>query len=578
MKIFFYIVFLFYTGWALAQNVPTLEVRIESNTVEEGEIFAYQLVSNNDCPVTPPDFGEFTLEGGPETGYSSSSVTVNGKTTQKTEYTTTYYLRAPKKGTYTIGTASMKCKLKKVNTGQPITIKVTSKGQQTNTANQSSGSNKGNYFFKLSADKTTVLVGEPFVLTFKYYSTKKPTQIESIELGNASGLWRTDLSPNRTNYTMTQENIKGQRFYVLELRKELCIPQRAGKITIDPYAASLLIAIDFINNDREEGKSNSLTIEAKKLPGDIPPNANGLVGRFDLSADSDKDELVQGQSFTLSIKITGTGNLNAFDEPKLTLPEGFTTVDPVAEDETELTEQGLRGTVTYKYIITAEKPGDFELQPLSFSYFNLNEKKWTELSTNPISIHVEEGDENHGTIYKGQQPIDVENTDIQFIHQDKGTTFSTGDFIFGTMPYFIMLLGPPFMVVLVALIRRRRKNISPETKSDLQKKSARKIALKNLSRSIQTLKNGQDKEAVKILQNTVITYLMTKLNLSLSGLSLKSITVELENLKIETDILLELAHIWKKIELAQYAPVSADNIEETIRAAQKLNEQLDDKI
>ncbi|MBK7130512.1 MAG: protein BatD [Crocinitomicaceae bacterium] len=576
MKTIFYIVFFLYTGVALSQNVPTLEVRIESNTVEEGEIFAYQLVANNDCPVTPPDFGEFTIEGGPETGYSSSSVSVNGKTTQKTEYTTTYYLRAPKKGTYSIGTASMKCKLKKVNSGQPTTVKVISKGQQNTTTNQSS--NKGNYFFKLSADKSSVFVGEPFVLTFKYYSLKKPTQIESIELGNASGLWRTDLNPNRTNYTMTQENIKGQRFYVLELRKELCIPQRAGKITIDPYAGSLLIAIDFINNDREEGKSNSVSIDVKKLPGDIPPNANGLVGRFDLSADSDKDELVQGQSFTLSIKITGTGNLNAFDEPKLNLPEGFTTVDPVAEDETELTEQGLRGTVTYKYIITAEKPGDYELQPVTFSYFNLNEKKWTELSTNKISIHVEEGDENHGTIYKGQQPIDIENTDIQFIHQNKGITFSTGDFIFGTMPYFIMLLGPPFLVVLVALIRRRSKNISPETKSDLQKKSARKTALKNLSKSIQTLRNGQDKEAVKIVQNTLITYLMTKLNLSLSGLSLKSITLELEKLKIETDLLLELSHIWKKIEMAQYAPVSAENLEETVRATQKLIEQLDEKI
>jgi len=573
MRLGFVIALLFSTGVLFAQG-PVIEAAVNKSTVEVGEVFTYQIIANQDCPVTAPDFGELEVVGGPDKGYSSSSVTVNNVTKNENQYTLTFHLRANKKGTYNIPPASMKCKLKKVNSGQSIAITVTGSGSGNNQTATSSGS----YFFKITSDKNSVYVGEPFVLTLKFYSTKKPSQIEAIENGNASGIYRKDLNPNRLNYTMTQENIKGAKYYVLELKQELCIPERAGKITIEPYYASLLHSVDLFTTIREDGKSNSLTIDVKKLPADTPEDFNGLVGKFNLIHTIDKTSLTEGEALEFNLEISGTGNFNGFDEPKLKLPSSFMVIDPEVTDETSVSSQGIKGKINYQYFITPTEEGDFEISPFSFSYFDTGEKRIRQCIIPTIKIHVEKGDENRGVVIKGQQPIEIENTDIQFIHQQKGVNVNTADFVFGTLPYNLLLIVPPVLVLLVMFAKRRVKSSSPEEKLENTKKSARKNALKNLAKASQSIKSGDHGSALKMMQNSLITYLMTKLDLSLSGLSLKSITVELENRKTDTALLLELSHVWKKIEMAQYAPVSAQNLEDTVKETIKLIDALDGKI
>lgn len=573
MRIGFVIALLFSTAVLFAQG-PVIEAAVNKSTVEVGEVFTYQIIANQDCPVTAPDFGELEVVGGPDKGYSSSSVTVNNVTKNENQYTLTFHLRANKKGTYNIPPASMKCKLKKVNSGQSIEITVTGSG----SGNNQTASSTGSYFFKITSDKNSVYVGEPFVLTLKFYSTKKPSQIEAIENGNASGIYRKDLNPNRLNYTMTQENIKGAKYYVLELKQELCIPERAGKITIEPYYASLLHSVDLFTTIREDGKSNSLTIDVKKLPADTPEDFNGLVGKFNLIHTIDKTSLTEGEALEFNLEISGTGNFNGFDEPKLKLPSSFMVIDPEVTDETSVSSQGIKGKINYKYFITPTEEGNFEISPFSFSYFDTGEKRIRQCIIPTIKIHVEKGDENRGVVIKGQKPIEIENTDIQFIHQQKGVNVNTADFVFGTLPYNLLLIVPPVLVLLVMFAKRRVKSSSPEEKLENTKKSARKNALKNLARASQSIKAGDHGTALKMMQNSLITYLMTKLDLSLSGLSLKSITAELENRKTDTALLLELSHVWKKIEMAQYAPVSAQNLEDTVKETSKLIDALDGKI
>lgn len=575
MKFRLSILSILFSGLVLSQS-PVIEASVSSNAVTVGEVFTYEITANQDCEVSTPEFGDLEIVSGPAQGISEGSSTSNGVTKSYKYYTYTYKLKANKKGSYTISPVSLKCKLKKVNSGTSITIKVS---DANSSGNNSGKEPKSNYSFKISTDKNTVFVGEPFVLTFRFYSTKKPSQIEAITQGTASGLWRKDLNPNRVSFNMTEESVKGVRYYVLELSTEVCIPLRAGKITIDSYYASLIHAIDIFNNEREDGKSNTLTIDVKKLPGEIPPNFNGLVGDFNLSFQVDKKELKQGQSLELILTISGVGNFNAFDEPKLTLPNGFTISEQDPLDETHATERGLEGSITYTYILSANDPGEYEIAPFSFSYFNLAEKKMKELSSEKFTLVVEKGDEGHGAIYKGdQKQIDIENTDIHFIHQDEGISFGFDDFVFGTLPYMTLLVGPPVLLLLVLFVRKRKKNVTAEEKTETTKKTARKTAQKNLSKALQQLKSGQEKEALKNLQNALITYLMTKLNLSLSSLSIKAITVELESKQADTAVILSLSNVWKKIEMAQYAPITAQNLEDTIRDTQKLIDELDAKI
>src|SRR5688500_8110603 len=83
-------------------QTPVLEAAVSKNTVAANEVFTYQVVSNTDCAITPPDFGNLEVVDGPMTSVSNQSSYINGVQTQVNQYAVTYYLSAPKKGSYTI--------------------------------------------------------------------------------------------------------------------------------------------------------------------------------------------------------------------------------------------------------------------------------------------------------------------------------------------------------------------------------------------------------------------------------------------------------------------------------------------
>jgi hypothetical protein len=557
-----------FLGKALAQ-APTLEAVASKTTVAVNEVFTYELVSNTECVITPPDFGDLEVVGGPYRG--STKFDFNG--VKGFQYTVTFELRAPKKGTFTIAAGTMKCKLKKLSS-QELTIKVVD--DPTAVANKEK---KPEHFTKLVASKSSVYVGEPFILYFKFYSPEQPSNIAAIQPGTAGGLWRSNLDPNKTSYVMSKEVVKGQSYYVIEVLREVCIPTRAGKITIDPYYAAMVYQVDFFSPQTQlDGRSNSLTIDVKKLPSTLPENFSGLVGRFELNCLIDKTSLVEGQALQLDLTLKGSGNLNAFETPKLNLPPEFHYGDPAPSENTTVTEEGLNGRLEFKYIINAMKPGDYEIEPFKLSYFDLDSKTIREISAGTFAIHVEKGDEGHRVVYNPGNEVEVEATDIHFIHDKKGTSFKLNDFFFGTTGYMLALFGPLMLVTGVVLVKRRRGSVTDEQKTEQRNKSARKIALKSLEYASQSIKQGDHREAMKILQNTLFAYFMTRLTISLSSLSQKSVTAELEARKIDPTLILEFVDVWKQVELAQYAPVTPENLGEQIAKARKLINELDPKL
>jgi hypothetical protein len=568
MRILTVILLLGFFGKATAQT-PTLEALASKTTVAVNEVFTYELVSNSECVITPPDFDGFDIVGGPYQG--STSFDFNGIKGQR--FTVTFELRATKKGTYTIGAGSMKCKLKKLSS-QELTIKVVD--DPSAVANKEK---KPEHFAKLVASKSSVYVGEPFILYFKFYSPEQPSNIAAIQPGTAGGLWRSNLDPNKTTYQISREVIKGHNYFVIDVYREVCIPTRSGKITIDPYYAAMIYQVDFFSPQTQlEGRSNSLTIDVKKLPSTLPENFSGLVGRFEVNCLIDKTSLVEGNALQLDLTIKGSGNLNAFEAPKLNLPAEFHYGDAAPSQNTSVTEEGLNGSLQFNFIINPMQAGDYEIEPFKLSYFDLDSKSIREISAGTFTIHVEKGNEGDRIVYNPGDEVEVEATDIHFIHDKKGTSFKLTEFFFGTTGYLLALVGPLLLVTGVVLVKRRRGSATDEEKSEQRNKSARKIALKSLEYASQSIKQGDRREALKILQNTLFAYFMTRLNISLSSLSQKSVTAELEARNIEASLVLAFADVWKQVELAQYAPVTPENLGDQIAAARKLITDLDPKL
>ena len=569
VRLFFVCIVLIFSGKVISQVV--LDAQVDKDLVAVNEQFSYVLTTNKNCEITPPRFRGLQVVAGPYQGQSHSSRNINGKTTSSTTYTFTWYLKAKEMGIYTIERSKMACK-DSDHASQEIKIKVASP-EEINTAKEGIA----DHYLTLESNKESVFEGEPFILSLKFYSKKRPQDVENYSNGLSSGIERHDLRKPTDNYPIVQKDIKGVRYYIIELRKELCIPLRAGKVSIEPSYGSMWYEQNIFEGYRLEGYSNGLEIDVKAVPEEAPEHYIGLVGSFEMDFEMDKVELSANQALEFKMTLKGNGNFNSFDPPPLNVPDHFIVYDPEIKDSLVVGENGIEGTREYVYSIVPKEKGEYKLTPFQFSYFDLSSNSFKTLTTGEVDLIVNSASKA-GVEYVEKQIPTVDTTDIRYIHQGSENLFKKDDFFYGSLLYYVTVGSPLCLALLFISMKRRKENMSAEARLALKQKGAKKSTLKVLDESRNLLQEGQDQEALKSLQNAMFNFFMTHLNMPLSELSKNSISTHLKEKNISAETIASFESCWTKIEMAQYAPVGAENmantIDETEKMIQSINSQL----
>jgi hypothetical protein len=169
--------------------------------------------------------------------------------------------------------------------------------------------NSGMFSLSMKADKHTVTVGEPLLVTV-YFSLRHDVRLSDNPQYNRpefKGFFVKEIgdekSYNRGNYRIT------------ELRYVLT-PQKEGNYTIAPASAKIGVA-DTSRRDifgRYFGtiwkpiSSNALEIEVKPLPVDAD-----IVGRFTVESTVDATAVKANKPVNLTVTIDGEGSLDDFD-------------------------------------------------------------------------------------------------------------------------------------------------------------------------------------------------------------------------------------------------------------------------
>lgn len=560
------ILFLLVFSGAFSQK--TIDAVVSKTTVNAYERFNYEIITNSNCKITPPSFGGLEIVGGPQQSSMNSTQIINGVRTQTVEYRITYQLRAKKEGNYTISTASMDCGGETYETESKIKITV-SKGQNNASGEQ-------DFFLKLSSNKSSVYEGEPFIATLKYYSKIRPESIETLDLGDASGIWRQDLNPDRQTYETNVENVNGMRYYTIVLREELCFAQRSGKVTLEPYYSSLVFSQGFFNRFRKESYSNSLDITVKDIPNNSQSDFNGLVGDFSITSELSKSDVKIGEAIDLKIIIEGKGNMQALGNVELNFPDEFDQFDPEIVDRTKVSRSGVNGKIEYNFVLIPKHHGNYEVPGYSFSYFDLASMRMEHLSTDDFNITVEKRDGE--SIEPSKNLVEATETDIRYISESSPDLFTSEDFLFGTWTYYTGMLSPLCLSFLFIYFRRKKENLTDDDKVKIQQKKAIKVAASALKDVRVLIEKGEEKEALKQLQSTLFGFFMKKFNVGLSDISQRAIDTRLQEANIDETLRTDFNTIWNAIEMGQYAPIAQENLIQTVDKTENLITELDKKI
>jgi hypothetical protein len=599
-------------SWLNGQDV---EFTASAKTnVQTGEQFRVVYSLNQQASdFSGPPFENFRVLSGPNQSTNQSYQIVNGKVSQSFTVTYTYYVQAVKEGVFSFAPATATIKGKRYESnGLQITV---TQGAAASPGNQpaedqaiqqtSTGIRKDDVFIKASADKQNPYQGEQVIVTYKIFTTVPISQINITKLSSFPGFWYTNLINDNDPLKQYTEKVNGRDYVVADLRRIALFPQRSGEIVIEPMEMQCLAQVktDRSNRTRDpffdsffddpffnrayenvemDLESNTLKINVKSLPEDGKPiGFAGAVGSFTLTSEIDRTSLKSNEPLSMKVTVSGKGNIELIEGFNVNFPPDFESYDPKITSDLNKTNAGVSGIKVFEYLTIPRNPGQFNLKPLVFSFFDPLKKTYITLETPSYEIRVGKGEESaEGVTYSGvsQKNIQFIGSDIRHIKTHVIALSPLGSSFFGSGAFYMWLLAPLVLATAFILIlrynRRRRGN------TVLMKTiRATKVARKNLKKAGEYLEAGKGEEFFEEISRALWGYISNKFDIPLAELSIDNVSQRLATKHIGEESIGQLTEVLNKCEYARFAPGDESrNMRETYSSAMDIISRIESEL
>ncbi len=524
-----------------------------------------------------PTFQNVNILSGPSTSRSSSVSIVNGKRTDNSSITFSYWLQSLTTGKIFIPSAQVRV-AGKLYTTQPTTIKVednpsmSQRAQNNPNAPQNSQASQAKVkviddkavFVRAIPSKTKAVVGEEIVISYKIYTLVPISEYQVDKFPTSQGFWVEELDEQAAPQ-LEKEMHDGKMYQVATLRKVLVYPQRAGKLNIQPMGLEVVAHLqtgtsrrqrvstgdpffDAFFNDpffshsspifervNKKLKTNALTIEVTELP-KTNKDFSGAVGQFEISSSIDTSFCATNEAITLNYTISGRGNLSLIDALNINIPDEFEVYEPNISDELSKSEAGQRGKRTFQYIIIPRVEGNYIIPPLEFTYFNTNSGKYETLRTDSYNLKIQKGKSDNGFAEQLSERERYRNMYIKDVFPSKASRsvmllqpFSS------PIIYMVVALLLLALVIMILLTRRQIVRNSDIVASKLRK--ANKVAMKRLKKARLYLLNNQKEEFETEIGQALWSYLSDKFKIATYDLNSENIRKALCESSLEESLL-----------------------------------------
>lgn len=572
-----------------AQNV----IRVEApDVVAVNEQFNVTFIIEGE--KSPSDFqwssgDDFQLVWGPQKGSSSSIQIINGKRSSSHQTTFTYILIPKATGTFQLPAATALLSGDRISSTQ-ASIQVVSDGA---SSSQSSGKNGGkssgggqtsstgsgeissnDLFMRLSLSRTEVVIGEPITATLKIYQRANVVGFENAKFPTFNGFWSQETYvPN--NIEFKRESLDDKIYNTAVLRTYVLIPQQSGAITIDPAELVCLVNIrtapstsnslfdsffqDEYRTIRKRVTTPAVKVKVNPLPAGQPASFGGGVGNFGISARLTTDNLKTHDAASLIITVSGRGNVALLEEPKVNFPPDFEVYDTKTTENTDKSNGGTSGSKSFEYPFIPRSHGEFTIEPVEYSYYDVNAGKYVTLRTEPLHVKVAKGKGGDSTpvttVNSGVERKDVKSLadDIRFIFTGKPGLSGSGSFFVGSVFFWIllalMILGATSVYLAFRKVAAMRADVA-----GTKNRRATKMAQKRLKLAGEYLDKNLYTAFYEELHKALIGFVSDKLNMDMSEISKDNIASALTEGGVSEEQTKAFTDLLDACEFARYSP------------------------
>ena len=536
----------------------------------------YVLENASGSGFKAPDVKGCKFLYGPSVSQSMSSYNINGKVSQSSSESYTMTYKAEAAGTYSVGAATIIVDGKHLTT-KPFQIQVLppDKSAQANNQQHQSQSvqvydidtqtsdksvNKNDVFVRIILSKSQAYEQEGLSCTIKLYTKYNIQQFMPTLQPSFNGFISQELPI--TSSINRIENYNGENYMVADLKQCILFPQQSGKLTITSGNYDLTVIqyetvrslFGMIRRPVEKQikvKSNSASINILPLPEPRPADFCGAVGNFTASASLVNNNLKTNESGAVRLVIKGTGNVKNIKTPTVTFPTQFDVYDPQVDVKANPSGNSLTGSMTIDYAFVPQYVGKFNIEPITFSVFNLATKKYEQIKVGGYAVNVAKGSGTSGREVS-------QNNDILFVKKGDLSLMSGNYIIVNSVWYLIAYLLPLAAFVLVLFFYR--KLIKQRANVALMKtKKANKVANRRLKTARSLMAKNKRDEFYEELLRAIWGYLSDKLTIPVSELNRDNIKSELEKYGADNASTESVIATLDQCEFARYSSMNDDS-------------------
>jgi hypothetical protein len=534
----------------------------------------------------PPSFTNFKVVGGPSSSVNQSWI--NGKASYSQSYI--YILEPKSEGNFTIEPATIEYNDELVKSNA-VKIEVTEKVEIPKDPNNPEYIAQQNIHLVAEVSNLSPYVGEGIYVVYKLFVSENISVNDwrVTESPQYNGFWNQDIEVK--DGTVRRGKYNGEDYRYLILKRAVLIPQRDGKLVVEPIKMDFSVGVptgrgDFFGNMITRNISYSTespikNVTVKPLPEEGKPlDFTGAVGEFEFKVTTDKSVLKANDAAQIKVEVSGRGNLKLFEIPKITTPAELEVYTPEHKEQVVTSLSGLRGSISDAYTVVPQYKGKYKIPEVSFSYFDPKEESYNTIKAEAIIVEVTEGKELPSTVVNEtastpKQKVIANDNNFRFIALNSDfKPVKKDDFLNSTAFYLLLFL--PFLAIPIGIVigKKRAERAGDVFGNKIRK--ADKLARKYLS---QAKKQLGKKEAFYIaLEKALHNFLKAKLFVETSDISKEKISEILQNKGVDALTIKQFIEVLNDCDFARYTPTTNVMMEQEFEKAKAVITNIDKQL
>ncbi len=579
---------------ATADDEISIEMSLSQEVINiDSHAYLMITIKSNKQNLPEPQLPNLSMFDVYSQGTSTNISIVNGQ--MESSLTYNYQLRPRREGTFVIKPAVVVFNHKRYESKE-IILQVIGSGQtpsgDTRQQAPPDAGTAGDIFLTAELDKKTAYVNQQVTLSVKFFSAIKLYTQPDYTQPQTTDFWTDMLEPQKTYYQV----VKGKRYRVIEINTAL-FPTRAGELSIGSARVSARVPVqrrrrrndpfsvfnDFFGaGENKSVRSKPLKINIKPLPSENKPaDYTGTVGSYKISSMANKIAVEVNQPVTVKYKISGIGNIKTIAEPVIGELADFRIYRASSSEKISKINGVIGGTKVFEEVYIPKRAGKLTIPGVSLNYFHPASKTYKTISTKSISINVRPAEEgefaNIPIATVAGRIVDPNAKDIRYIKTDPSDlALQTRPILFN--PLFLILNGLPLLLLVTALVGRKRRRKLTSDIGYARSHQAKKMARKRLAMARKLVAQDKPDKFYSEIRLALFSYVADKLNISPHGLTSDRMIEIITTSGAGEDLIKVTTDLLNRADFGQYSSVSVDQkqIQQSLKMAEQVLVRLED--